>query len=195
MKVCGQQFIAIFKKFFSNEDATTAKVVKTPTEGKRFEVNYEIIDRSFFEKNRLDRRQEQTRKLILKAFDEVEKNPEKYATSFYTFIPKKEWNDYKKVKELKNYAKDLGGHMADWVEQALEWAQRICNGESWEAVCNDADTANWNRLVVWNNGYCQTVGGSVKDDHVYPASTLLYSPYSDEVMICKTVPLVVLKKS
>ena len=31
--------------------------------------------------------------------------------------------------------------MADWVEQAFEWAQRISNGESWKTICNDADTA------------------------------------------------------
>ena len=80
------------------------------------------------------------------------------------------------------------------MEQALEWAQRICNGESWEAVCNDADTANWYRLVVWKNGYGRLVGGSRNRNFYSPASDVDNYDYNSNYWVDYTVPLVVLKK-
>ena len=104
---------------------------------------------------------------------------------------KKTWT-FKTVAELKQLACEFGNHNADWVEQALEWAQRICNGESWEAVCNNADTANWYRLVVWKNGYARLVGGSRSDGNDYPASDVDNVDCNSNRRICNTVPLVVL---
>lgn len=213
MKVCGQvtgvtltvhgrertfseqELIAILEKHFSNEaaeQANTAKVAQIPTEDKWFEVNPQAIDQTLFQKKRKDRKQEKTRKLILKAFVEVKSNPEKYGKKFKTMMPKKTWS-YKTVAELRQLACKLGDRNADWVEQALEWAQRICNGESWETVCNNADTSNWYRLVLWkkNAGYA-FVGGScvINDDD--PASEVFDCGYdSDDTCDC-TVPLVVL---
>lgn len=127
--------------------AMTAKVAQKPTEDEWFEVKPYTIDQQLFKKKRKDEQQEATRQLILKAFVEMKNDSEKYGINFRTMIPKQEWA-YKTVAQLKEMARRLGGHNADWVEQALEWAQRIANGESWEAICNDADTANWYRLVV-----------------------------------------------
>ena len=191
-----KELIAILEKYFSNEateQATTAKVAQVPTEDQWFEVNPQTINQSLFKKKRKDERQERTRKLILAAFAEVKSSPEKYGRKFKTMMPKKTWT-YKTVAELKQLACEFGNHNADWVEQALEWAQRICNGESWEAVCNNADTANWYRLVVWKNGYARLVGGSRRGSNSYPASDVNFYDYYSYGRIYDTVPLVVLKK-
>ena len=191
-----KELIAILEKYFSNEateQATTAKVAQVPTEDQWFEVNPQTINQSLFKKKRKDERQERTRKLILEAFAEVKSSPEKYGRKFKTMMPKKTWTS-KTVAELKQLACEFGNHNADWVEQALEWAQRICNGESWEAVCNNADTANWYRLVVWKNGYAQLVGGSRDVNCSCPASDVYDDDFNSNCRINDTVPLVVLKK-
>lgn len=189
-----KELIAILEKYFSNEateQATTAKVAQVPTEGQWFEVNPQTINQSLFKNKRKDERQERTRKLILEAFAEVKSSPEKYGRKFKTMMPKKTWTS-KTVAELKQLACEFGNHNADWVEQSLEWAQRICNGESWEAVCNKADTANCYRLVVWKNGYARLVGGSHNDNNYSPASDISNNDYISFNRLNYTVPLVVL---
>ena len=176
----------------TKEECHASDLAQTPSEGKLFEVNPLGIDRSKFEKPMSNRKQEWTRQIIQKAFAEVDKHPEKYASAFYTLMPEKKWNGYKTVAELKAYANDLDGQMADWVEQALEWAQRIFNGESWETICNNADTANWYRLVVWKNGYARLVGGSRNSYVDNPASDVFDYDYGSFNCICDAVPLVVL---
>ena len=170
-----------------------AETVSTPTEGKWFEVNPEDINRELFKRKRKDESQERTRQIILEAFDEVKNNPERYNKPFKTLIPEKTWAS-KTVAQLKKVAKSHGDHMADWVEQALEWAQRISNGESWKAICNDTDTANWYRLVVWKNGYVWLVGGSRRGYHDYPVSDTASYNYGSYGIFNEAVPLVVLYK-
>ena len=106
-------------------------------------------------------------------------------------MPEKDWID-KTVIQLKELACELGDHNADWVEQALEWAQRISNGESWKTLCEKEDTANWYRLIVWKEGYSLVIGGSdfFSDKH---SPTTLYEDdtIEDEVELDDTVPLVV----
>lgn len=188
-----QELITILEKHFSQiatERVSTAKLAQVPTEGKWFEVNPQAIDQNLFRNEREDSRQEKTRKLILEAFDEVKNSPAKYGKRFKTMMPKKTWKA-KTVEELRQLACELGDHNADWVEQALEWAQRICNGESWKAVCNNADTANWYRLVIWKDGYAQNVGGSRLHGGKYPASEVYeFDFYSNDNLGC-SVPLVV----
>ena len=178
----------------TKEECHASDLAQTPSEGKLFEVNPLGIDRSKFEKPMSNRKQEWTRQIIQKAFAEVDKHPEKYASAFYTLMPEKKWNGYKTVAELKAYANDLDGQMADWVEQALEWAQRIFNGESWETICNNADTANWYRVILWKNGCYRLVGGSRNYNVLNPASDVFDYDYGSFNCIYDTVPLVVLKK-
>lgn len=128
---------------------------------------------------------------ILWAFDRVDEHPEKYAKPFKTSIPEKTWSATKTVGELKSLAKKLGDHIANWVEQALEWAQRIFNGETWKAVCNDPDTEKWYRMVVWKNGDCRLVGGSVNCSDNIPVSGVYCISYRDDDIIYYAVPLVV----
>ena len=160
-----QELVEILETFFQNETGTnrenaTEMLVKTPTEGEWFEVNIQTINQELFKDKRADRDQEKTRQLILEAFEEVKKDPEKYGRKFRTMMPKKTWNVLT-VDGLKLLARTFDGNMADWVEQSLEWAQRIDNGESWENVCNEPDTANWYRLIIWKDGHTKKVGGSL----------------------------------
>lgn len=173
-------------------ESKATETTKIPTEGKWFKVDPLTIDQNLFKKKRSDSRQEEKRQLILEAFEEMKKNS-KYAKPFKTMMPEKTWKR-KNVGRLKAMAEKLGDRNANWVEQALEWAQRIANGESWKSICNDRDTANWYRLVVWKSGYCRLVGGSRKfkfNDDV-PASDVLDFDYDDDYLCDNTVPLVVL---
>lgn len=161
-------------------------VARVPQEGKLFEVNPLEINQAFFEKPRSDQKQEKTRQLILEAFAEVGKHPEKYASKFYTLIPEKKWNGARTVSEIKEYAQGL---MANWIEQALEWAQRISNGESWYGLCNQTDTANWWRMVVWKNGHCRLVGGTRAIEFEDGATFVEPIDFELDTECCFAVPL------
>ena len=178
------------KEKISYEAAETAQ---KPTEGKWFEVNPEAINRKLFKIERKDESQERTRQIILEAFEKVKNNPERYNKPFKTLISEKKWKVETVIEQIK-IENELGYGMADWVEQALEWAQRISNGESWKAICNDADTANWYRLVVWKNGYLRLVGGSCKDNDNYPISYINHGSNLSNYKFNYAVPLVVLYK-
>ena len=174
----------------------TFKPIRGPQEGVLFEINSDGIDQSLFQVKKEDPKQEAMRQLILEAFTKKNENPEKYGKPFKTLMPKKNW-DWKTVGELKELAAKLGDHMADWVEQAIEWAQRIQNGETWEAICNEPDTAQWARLIQWKDGSYQVVGGSCMEYdccYDYPAFYVYYYYCFLNDSICNTVPLVVLYK-
>lgn len=205
MTLSEEELIAILEKHFSDktnktevqttkgvqtEDKTTQAAKKRAT-GKRFDVIPKLIDRSLFQEKREDLQQEWTREIILEAFDVVDRHPEKYAKSFTVMIPKKTWES-KTVGELKSLAKKMGDHIANWVEWALSLAQRISNGETWEAICNDPDTEEWYRLIVWKNGCCRLVGGSVNYSYFILAWVVGFGDCFDCDSLNNSVPLVVL---
>ena len=136
-------------------------------EEKFFEVNALSINRTCFEMQRNDETQEDVRRLIQEAFEEVDKCPEKYATTFFIIVPDLRWEGYRTFEELELYAEQLGGQMADWVELALAWAYRISKGEPWESICNEMDKNEWNRVIRWKNGF-KIVGGSRNGDCNHP---------------------------
>ncbi len=184
------QITTILEKHLANETTKqqpqTAQVVKIPTENQWFDVNPLSINQKLFQKKRRNGRQEKTRQLILEAFTELKSNPQKYGRRFETMFPKKTWS-IMSVAELEEMASNLGDHNANWVEQALEWAQRIYNGESWRAICNDADTADCCRLVIWKNGLARIIGGSSED--IIPATNVFFLEYSSSERVNYTVPL------
>ena len=189
-----KDLIAIVEEHFAHKDRQKFNLIDiaiTPSDGKCFEVNPATIDQTIFHQARADRKEEWTRKIILEAFEAVAKYPEKYAKGFYTFIPIKRWK-YKTIEELEEMARILGDHMADWVEQSLEWAQRIANGEEWKTVCNYPDTANWSRIVMWENNNAKIVGGSREECNDSPATGISTS-YSNSRLL-SGVPLVILYK-
>jgi len=188
-----EELVAIVEEHLQNQKAQkkeTTEFASVPMEGKWFKVEPLTIDQNLFKEKRKNPSQERTRQLILEAFEEMKKNL-KYAKSFKTMILEKTWSS-KNVGELKELASKFGDHNADWVEQALEWAQRIANGEAWKDICNKADTANWYRLVIWKNGCARLVGGSREDYVNSPASDISGSTFFDLSFIIRAVPLVVL---
>lgn len=174
----------------------TFDVGETPTDGKMFKVNPSEIDRSKFEKPMSNIKQENTRQIILRAFAEVDENPEKYACLFYTFVPGNEgWLHLEPVKYFKEYAIKLEGDLADWVEQAMEWAQRISNGESWETICNIPDTLIETRLVKWDNGFYKSIGGSRGASNVCtPPSYVGEDDYDLDKRLLSNKPLIVFRE-
>ena len=186
-----EELIAIVGEYFNNKKF---KVAQTPTEEKCFVVNLNDIDQNLFKKERKDSEQECIRQIILEAFLEVKSNPEKYEKTFMTMIPKKIWLE-KTVEEMEEFTRSMGGHIADWVEQSLEWAQRIANGETWEAICNNPDTAEWYRLVRWQNDKYRMIGGSSKLHHCNSSSFVLNIDFCSDIKIKNTVPSIVLSSN
>ena len=136
-----------------------------PTIGVLFKVTPREIDQSIFhEKWKLGwhgDKNEETRQLILEAFEEAERNPE-YMEPFHTLVPREESSGARTVKELRSIARRNNGKLANWVEQALEWAQRIYNYGEYGDIINAADYMSVRRAVIWKDGktikYCG--GGS-----------------------------------
>lgn len=169
------------------------QVSKKTTNERYFLVNPLTIDQKLFSQKREDFWQERTRQLILEAFSEM-KNNSQYTKPFKTIVPEKTWTK-KNIYELEKLAVLLGDHMADWVELALEWAQRIANGETWEAICNNPDASNYFRLVIWKEkfpGHGFIFGGSSKAG-VKDRPACFYGICCEDsyTVINHTVPLVV----
>ena len=171
------------------------QVTDRPLEGRWFIVRPRQIGRWMFEEEREDPIQEETRQMILQAIGEVERIPEKYAQSFKTMYPFRSWKQYrpKKISDLDSMAKVLGSHMADETEQALEWAQRIWNGESWEEVCNIPDSAPSYRIITCKDHpfLHRVVGGSREAKSQCGASHINSEKYARYDQIGCSVPLVV----
>ena len=188
-----KELVAILNEYFK------IKKAQSPIENTYFEVNPNSINLDLFKAVRRDSAQEITRRIILDAFEEVKKYPQKYGNPFKTMIPN--LNDCQDVSsicrptvnDLIEESKKMGGHIASWVEQALEWAQRLENGESWKNICNDPDEIKWYRLVIWKDGYARRVGGASFIAYEHAASRLLdYRLYGSD-HLNYTVPLLVLK--
>ena len=177
---------AILKQYFHNK-----KNMEKQKDIDEYYINPNSINLELFEEQKSDFKQERTRKIILRAFGEVKKNPEKYAKPFKVVIPKRTWVS-KTVVELKELAEKDGDHMANWVEQALEWAQRIANGESWKSVCNKPDSHESYRLITWENGFARLIGGSRENKDKSPATKVFFYDYSTFSKIFYGVPLVVI---
>jgi hypothetical protein len=178
----------------STSNAYTKEITQAPVEGVYFRVCPSKIDKNLF-RNTLFieelsnarrtnntvllknvQRKEFARQLIQKGFIEMEKYPKRYKKDFWTYYPKKTWEKCS-GSDMKNLAKQHGDHIADWVEQVLEWAQRINNGESWNTLCVEPDTAKYFRIVC---GYAKhrndfephLVGGSTATGDFTPPADI-----------------------
>ena len=121
----------------------------SPTVGRWFLVNPMCINRSLFMEEKEDKSQECIRKLILGAFNEVDGNKLRYQNPFETLIPLDaqikpfHWlaTEEMTIAWFDGLIRD-SDKFCSWanrIEQCLEWAQRIQNGEPWEDLCNKAD--------------------------------------------------------
>ena len=176
-------------KISEQNNQATNRTIIVPTEDQWFEVNPQAIDQTIFAETRKDWRQEETRVLIVEAFEQMKIKTDKYGAKYKTMFPHKNWT-YKTSGEIKKMACKFGGHTADWVEQALEWAQRICNGESWEDIANKADISEWFRAIIWKDGKIRLVGGSAKYTKYCSTTSIHRDSYNDSYIIYNAVPLV-----
>ena len=169
-------------------------VVNEPREGEWFLVNPKAINRQLFAEKRTDPCEERTRQLILEALVVADDNP-KYERCFETLVPKKTWKGGKKVKECKAIASELGDGMANWVEEGLEEAQRLTNGESWNHVCDGPGANNWHRMIIWKNGFARVIGEAKMCGISFGAATVIEEDFDDERTVGATVPKVVKYKT
>ena len=125
---------------------------------KGVEVNPILIDESIFEIGEKEHysHKEYIMQVIQKAFTEMKKDLRRYARPFEIVTPAELESVYTEEKMIA-LAKKYGDHIADWVEQALEWAQRIANGED---IFNKSDDSKWFRAISWQDGHVCLVGGA-----------------------------------
>jgi len=125
---------------------------------KETSVNVKAINWNLFKEKREHMLQEETRQTILMAADEI--RSEKSMAKPYEFIvPEKRWSELT-IEQLVVLANFWGDGLANWVHQALLWAYKLSNGQTWESLCNDRDGAFANRLIIWHNGELRRVGGN-----------------------------------
>ena len=163
-----------------------------PIEGKWFQVNPKAINRALFKNKRIDEEQERVRKLILEAFSEVDKNS-KYSEPFETMIPVRP-KSFNFEKEVKEFAKQIGDSQTNWIEQALEWAQRISNGETWESLCNQPDYNKWFRLIIGKEDKSWFIGGCCEYGITIPTTYVSALAHYFESRVWVSVPSVVRRK-
>lgn len=121
-----------------------ARVLQT----KPYEVNPMTIRKELFFTPRNTYIEEVTRECILDALEMVKQKPQQYAKSFRTMRVLR--LDDMKANELLAYCeKHLGCTYADWIETALEKAQRITNGEDWKEVCEHPETQGWDNMKLY----------------------------------------------
>lgn len=184
------ELVAILENHFSN---TTKPKSKNKKNVNCYTVDLKSINRNLFVTPREDEEQEKVRKLIQEAFSEADSNPEKYSQPFETSVPDMDILCYTKSK-LIVLAYDLGEHMANWVEQALEWAQKISNGQSWESICNYPDTSKNRRMIIWKNGNYAIVGNYYNNLGIGSSSQIApwgKFPEHNEDFISNVIPLIV----
>ena len=185
-----KELTSILEEHFKRKESEVE--LKGPEEGKWFKVKPSSIDQKLFENKRPDEIQERLSLYIRQAFKELKENPEKNK-DFKVLIPKRDIERYGKnpsVSKLKKFARQIGDHMGYWWEWALMIAQRIANGESWESLCNEPDTANWYLLVEFST-HSRLVGGSRRSIYNPSAAYIESYSYWDRDIVERAVPLVV----
>ena len=146
-------------------------------------VNPKTISRDIFMNERVDEQQEFIRKTILIAFSHMDYSIE-LLKPFKAMLPKKTWN-MKTVIELEAVANMIGNGIAECDHQALIWAQRISNGETWESVCNEK-----NKEVLLKDkviGYVLLKNGNVFNRGIND----FISGFRNTLRLTETVPLVI----
>ena len=149
-RICDNFFKYNLRRKNIMDEKVNVTVLK-PEKGKWFEVNPSTINQKLFQKKREDPQEERVRKLILDAFAEAKRKPEKYSKKFQTLILKKKWKQ-KTIKEFRKIATSLDGFIANWIHFGFTCAQRIQNGEEW----NEVDEVV---VVTDKHGYLLLVGG------------------------------------
>lgn len=157
--------------------------------GEWFEVDPKTIKRELFfkEVNEID---EKARKLICEAFEEMKKKPYKYARKFKVRIPERVTYYDKRFSEIMDSLSEKKQHIADWVELALVWAQRISNGETWSSL--RMNVSLYQLFIIGKNGKIATVGGSALPYvHYYRGHHIIQTSLSLNVTNRGAIPIIV----
>jgi len=196
----GDELESAIKSFYGKE--TILRVPTIPLENEWFDVDPEVlINQEIFQKKRSNWSEERTRLIILEAFEEAKRNPEKYLKKFEKMYPSRKL-DYEFLTEEKceEIACKLGDHQADWIEQSFEWAQRIFNDEAigWKTTCNRLDKSKWIRVIKGKDGNLKRVGGiDFSEESIFPRMYGLptdvkeYDGSRKKYDPCYAVPLVI----
>ena len=157
--------------------------------GEWVEVNPKTIKRELFAQE-VDEKDENARKLICEAFKEMKKKPYKYARKFKVRIPEKVDYYDKRFSEIMDSLSEKNQHIADWVELALVWAQRISNGETWSNL--RMNESLYQRFIIGKNGKIATVGGStIPYVHYYRAHHIIQTSLSLNATNRGAIPYIV----
>ncbi len=186
-----KEFQSILEVHVKSVQAAEQSNEEMQTDGTPCEVDITTVDRQLFENKRDDQKQEKLRLLIVEALTEADKNPA--YRCFSNMIPKKTWES-KRAGQLEEIANKWGGHTTDWVEWALEFAQRITNGESWEKLCNEKDTLDWYRVIRWKDGNMKMVGGSLENNDSDAPADVGAEKWHKERLVAGAVPLITIPK-
>ena len=156
---------------------------------KGVEVNPILIDEPTFEIEKKDcyAHKESIMQVIQKAFIEMKKDLRRYARPFEIVTPEELESVYTEEKMVA-LAEKYGDHIADWVEQALEWAQRIANGED---IFNKSDDSKWFRAISWQDGHVCLVGGANELNNHDSAASIHDFNVNSSYQIYNAVPAVV----
>ena len=153
--------------------------------GEWFEVDPKTIKREFFFQD-----DEKARKLICEAFEEMKKKPYKYASKFKVRIPEKVTYYDKHFSEIIESLSENHQHIADWVELALVWAQRISNGETWSSL--RMNISLYQLFIIGKNGRIATVGGSTLPYvHYYQGHHIIQTSLSLNATNRGAIPIIV----
>lgn len=176
----------------------TIEYAKKPKAGHKFCVDLQSIDVEKIEKMPCKVYYEGIKKVVLYALKLAQVMPAKYGNRFYTYIPyleELEFDDFKfeVVSQLVEFGSKIGDHCADWIEQGLEWAQRIQNGEDFVSLCEIQDAIEYSRIVVFDDDMLWNVGGGGNDVHSYcvPPADVVPTRYDTTLDKIRYVPLVV----
>lgn len=135
-----------------------------PIENEWFKVDPKAINKEYFKarfevsKRGYDRNLTNSYELILKAFEELEKHPDKYSKKFKVMFPTREKSARTIIEVCEETSVRLGHHQADWVEGFLQLA--YIGNIDFEILFYRMDRSNWFRLFKIDYGMYQ-LGGSV----------------------------------
>jgi len=140
-------------------------------------IDIDKIDKTLFNEPREDIKEERLRETIQEAFKMAECNP-RYTLPFEVMTPSMYEDKPIKVQIGEAYLR--GEEPCDWAHQALEWAFRITNGESWENICKEVDRSTYSRMIFDKKGLLTYWGGSIKHLAYQPETTesMFLFPYS-----------------
>lgn len=201
----------ILEKMFPKNRFLPERFTETENINRRcgtcFKVDLSTIDISLFQKIRADTTEEELRLLILEAYTEAQKEPEKYATPFFILLPCEDWyatrnrsrySHHANISDIKDFAKKIDGSISNWIDIYLGFAQEIShNSNAWSYLCKQIDYLP-EKFMLWKNGSYRMIGGSF-DDRDYCTRNTLAELGSELLienlnLIREIVPFITLKK-